>query len=162
MAAVVVLAVAGILKPGEAFGGFANSAVIMVGALFIVAAALRETGALEFVSQRFLGAVRSEWVALCCIATVATVASAFLNNTPIVAMLLPLILDWCRKHNVAPSKLLIPLSFCTVLGGGCTLIGTSTNLVMNGLMLQQGLPPLGFFELVGRACRARWWGSSIC
>lgn len=147
MGAVVLLAVVGILPPGEAFSGFANSAVIMVGALFVVAAALRETGALEFVSRRFLGKIRTERAALACIAIVATASSALLNNTPIVAMLLPLILDWCRKNNVAPSKLLIPLSFCTVLGGGCTLIGTSTNMVMNGLMIKRGLPSMGFFEL---------------
>ena len=73
--------------------------------------------------------------------------SAFLNNTPIVAMFLPISIDWCRRHQVSPSKLLIPLSYLAILGGTCTLIGTSTNLVVNGLMIQHDLPQMGMFEI---------------
>jgi hypothetical protein len=74
--------------------------------------------------------------------------SAFLNNTPIVAMLMPVVIDWCRRNSVSPSKLLIPLSFLTILGGTCTLIGTSTNLVVSGLMEKSVMGRgLGLFEL---------------
>jgi di/tricarboxylate transporter len=82
--------------------------------------------------------------------------SAFLNNTPIVAMFIPILTGWCKKNQVAPSRLLIPLSYLCILGGTCTLIGTSTNLVVNGLMLEfyqarpelmESLHPMGFFEL---------------
>ena len=147
VAAVVVLALAGVITPEEAFSGFANSGVLMVGALFVVAAALSETGVMSYLGQRFLGRVQTERAALLCIAAVAITSSAFLNNTPIVAMLLPVILDWCRKRQVSPSRLLIPLSFLTILGGTCTLIGTSTNLIMHGLMVKAGMPGIGFFEL---------------
>lgn len=152
--AVVVLALAQVISPAEAFGGFANSGVLMVAALFLVAAGLRETGVIDYVGQRLLGPVRSEFAALVCIACVAVVASAFLNNTPIVAMLLPIVIDWCRRHEVSPSRLLLPLSYLTILGGCCTLIGTSTNLVVHGLMLKRKIPGLGFFELglVGVPC----------
>ena len=73
--------------------------------------------------------------------------SAFLNNTPIVAMFLPVVIDWCRRNRVSPSKLLIPLSYLTILGGTCTLIGTSTNLVVNGLMVESGEPGMSLFEI---------------
>jgi di/tricarboxylate transporter len=150
VAAVVVLAIAGVITPEQAFGGFANSAVMMVGALFVVAAALRETGVMDYLGLRFLGKVKTEFAALVCIAAVCLTSSAFLNNTPIVAMLLPIVIDWCRKRSVSPSRLLIPLSFLTIFGGCCTLIGTSTNLVVHGLMLKADLPGMGFFE-IGRA-----------
>src|SRR5687768_2125617 len=103
VAAVVVLALAGIITPQEAFGGFANSGVLMIGALFVVAAGLRETGVMDYVGQRLLGRVETEFAALVCLAVVAMVKSLFLNNTPIVALLLPVVIDWCRKHGVAPS-----------------------------------------------------------
>ena len=89
-------------------------------------------------------------------ASVVAGMSAFLNNTPIVAMFIPIITDWCKKHRIEPSRLLIPLSYLSILGGTCTLIGTSTNLVVNGLMqeasasdpaLGESLAPMGFFEL---------------
>jgi di/tricarboxylate transporter len=150
VAAVVVLAIAGVITPEQAFGGFANAAVLMVGALFVVAAALRETGVMDYVGVQFLGRVKTEQAALVCLAGVCVTSSAFLNNTPIVAMLMPVVIDWCRRRGVSPSRLLIPLSFLTIFGGCCTLIGTSTNLVMHGLMLKANLPGLSFFE-IGRA-----------
>src|SRR5262245_59420345 len=151
LAAVVFLAVCRVITFDQAFGGFANSGVLLVGALFVVAAALRETGVLDYFGLRFLGRVRTEGAALLCITGVALTKSVFLSNTPIVAILIPVILDWCRKHQVSPSKLLMPLSFLTILGGACTLIGTSTNLVVHGLMIKSGLKELvrgmSFFEI---------------
>ncbi|MFO0819645.1 MAG: SLC13 family permease [Pirellulales bacterium] len=154
VAALVVLVLCRVLSPREAFAGFASPSVLMVGALFMVAAALRETGALDHIGQRFLGKVGTEPMALLWVSAVACISSAFLNNTTIVAMLLPVILDWCRKRSISPSRLLIPLSFTTILGGTCTLIGTSTNLVVQSHLIDKKLPPLTFFELgyVGIPC----------
>jgi len=161
----VLLALMGILKPEEAFAGFANSGVLMVGALFIVAAGLRETGVIDFLGNRFLGNVKTEQVAFLLMAAVAVSSSALLNNTTIVAMLLPVVLDWCRKRDVSPSRLLMALSFLTILGGTCTLIGTSTNLVVQSLLIKSqlqattaaeklSLQPMSFFEIgyVGVPC----------
>ncbi|MFO0871947.1 MAG: SLC13 family permease [Pirellulales bacterium] len=154
VAALVVLVLCRVVTPKEAFAGFASPSVLMVGALFMVAAALRETGAMDHLGQRFLGKVGTEPMALLWVSLVAVVSSALLNNTTIVAMLLPVILDWCRKRSVSPSRLLIPLSFMTILGGTCTLIGTSTNLVVQSHLVDKGLPPLSFLELgyVGIPC----------
>ncbi|MEY4178814.1 MAG: hypothetical protein RLY70_2388 [Planctomycetota bacterium] len=152
--ALVVLVLSGVLSPKDAFAGFASPSVLMVGALFMVAAALRETGALDHLGQRLLGKVNSERGGLLWVSSVATVSSALLNNTTIVAMLLPVVLDWCRKRSISPSRLLIPLSFATILGGTCTLIGTSTNLVVQSKLAEKGLPPMSFIELgyVGIPC----------
>jgi len=140
---VVLLAVFQIITPEEAFAGFANSGMLTVAALFIVAAAMRETGVLEHVGERFLGRVESEGKALVYLAVVVIPISMVLNNTPVVALLVPVLLSWCRKRRISPSRLLMPLSFLTILGGTCSLIGTSTNLVVQGLVTKQfnALPP---------------------
>ena len=152
----VIVTVAEITSPEEALSGFSNPAVLTVGALYVVAAALRQTGAIDRVGQWLFGRSNSERGVLVRMAVVLPGMSAFLNNTPIVAMFIPVLLDWCRKHRVAPSRLLIPLSYLCIFGGTCTLIGTSTNIVVNGLMqetarsspeLADGLSPIGFFEL---------------
>lgn len=132
-AAAALLAAAGVVAPAQALSGFANEGTITVAALFVVAAALRETAALD----RFggvLGTLHTERQALRRMSWAVTGLSAFLNNTAVVAMLLPGVVSWCRRNGVSPSRLLLPLSFLTVLGGTCTLIGTSTNLVVDGLM----------------------------
>lgn len=97
--------------------------------------------------MRLLGGSSDDKSALKRLAAVVIPSSAFLNNTPIVAMLMPVVLDWCRQRQVSPSKLLIPLSFLAILGGTCTLIGTSTNLVVHGMMIQHGMPGMGLFEI---------------
>jgi di/tricarboxylate transporter len=147
LAAVVLLTLQGVITPNDAFAGFSNSGMLTVAALFPVAAGLKETGFLDWVGHRVLGRAKSERGALARLTGVVLPLSAFLNNTPIVAMFLPIVLDWCRRVRVAPSKLLIPLSFLTILGGTCTLIGTSTNLVVNGLIIDAGLPPMSLFEI---------------
>jgi len=134
LGATVILGLAGILTPLEVFQGFSNESLLTVGALFVVAAALRETGALDMVGNLMMGKARTEKGAMTRMGAVLVPLSAFLNNTPIVAMFVPVVVDWCRKHRVSPSRLLIPLSYITILGGICTLIGTSTNLVVDGLM----------------------------
>lgn len=147
VAASALLAVLGIITPDEAFAGFANDGMLTVAMLFVVAAGLRDTGVLEYLGHRVLGRTRSEKAVLGRLAGVVLPMSAFLNNTPIVAMFLPVVIDWCRRNQVSPSKLLVPLSYLAILGGTCTLIGTSTNLVVNGLMIDNGLPGMHLFEI---------------
>lgn len=143
-----------IIKPDEAFAGFANSGMLTVAALFVVAAALSETGLMDHVADRLFGKVTTERGMLLRLAVLLITTSAFLNNTPIVAIMVPIVVAWCRQHRVSPSKLLIPVSFLTILGGCCTLIGTSTNLVMQGLLIKNKIAPMTLFEMgkVGLPC----------
>ncbi len=145
--AAVFLALFGIITPDETFAGFANQGMLTVAVLFVIAAALQETGVLEFIGTWLLGPARSERDLLGRTSAVVVPLSAFLNNTPIVAMFMPMLLNWCRRNNVSPSKVLIPLSYLAILGGTCTLIGTSTNLVVHGLMLDHDIPGIGMFEI---------------
>lgn len=142
------LAALGVITPKEALAGFANGGMLTVAALFVVAAGMRDTGILDYVGHGFLGPARSLNQAFFRLSGLVLPLSAFLNNTPIVAMLMPVVIDWCRRNSISPSKLLIPLSFLTILGGTCTLIGTSTNLVISGLMEESSIGRgLGLFEL---------------
>jgi di/tricarboxylate transporter len=145
--AMAVLALTGVITVQEAFAGFSNSGMLTVAFLFVVAAGLRETGVLNYVGTKLLGGASNDKGVLQRLVAVVIPSSAFLNNTPIVAMLMPVVLDWCRQRQVSPSKLLIPLSYLAILGGTCTLIGTSTNLVVHGLMIQHGIPGMGLFEI---------------
>ena len=145
--AIVVLSLCGVITAQEAFSGFVSGSLLMVAALFLVTAGLKETGVVDLIGAKVLGPARSELGGLIMLAVFALGTSAFLNNTPIVAMLIPVVIAWCRRQHVAPSKLLIPLSFMTILGGCCSRIGTSTNLVVDGLMIKEGLPEMGFFEI---------------
>ncbi len=147
MGATALFAVVGIISPTEAFAGFSNSGMLTVAFLFIVAAALRETGLLDMLGNRVLGGARTERGLIARLAMIVLPASAFLNNTPIVAMFVPPLLSWSRRRNISPSKVLMPLSFLAILGGTCTLIGTSTNLVINGLMETNGMPGMHLFEI---------------
>ena len=121
--------------------------MLTVAVLFVVVAGLRETGVLDYIGQHLLGKSRTERGVLLRLSGVVLPLSAFLNNTPIVAMFMPVVLDWSRRNQVSPSRLLIPLSYLAILGGTCTLIGTSTNLVINGLMIENGIPGLSLFEI---------------
>ena len=132
--AVVVLLMLGIIELKDAFAGFANPAVVTVAMLFIVTAGLQETGLLEYVGNWLLGRARTEAGAMARLSAMLLPLSAFLNNTPVVAMFVPVTMTWCRRNGISPSKLLIPVSYLAILGGTCTLIGTSTNLVVHGLM----------------------------
>jgi di/tricarboxylate transporter len=152
--AVVLLAALGVIAPAEGFSGFANSGMLIVAAMFIVAAGLRETGVMDYLGDRFLGHVETEARALFYMAVVLLPSAMVLNNTPKVALLVPVLIAWCRKRRISPSRLLMPLSFLSILGGTCSLIGTSTNLVVQGLLLKYGLKPMSFLEIgsVGLPC----------
>jgi len=140
-----VLLVGGVLTPKEALSGFANEGMLTVAVLFIVAHAARSSGSLTLLANRTMG--RSAGGPRSVLRMMGPVAgvSAFLNNTPIVAMFTPTIRDWALKRGLAPSKFLIPLSYAAIFGGTCTLIGTSTNLVVSGMLLEATGSPLGMF-----------------
>lgn len=124
----------GIISPTTALVGFANPAVLMIAALFVVAAGLRLTGVLDLIGSRLLGSVQTAGGVIARLTCVVLGLSAFINNTPVVAMFVPMLVDWSRRRGVSPSRVLIPLSYLAIMGGTCSLIGTSTNIVVNGLL----------------------------
>ncbi len=147
-AGLTVLLVSGVLLPEEALAGFANQGMLTVAVLYIVVSGLTETGAVGWIVQNILGQPRTTRHAQARLMAPAAVLSAFLNNTPVVAVFVPAVKEWARRNNLNLSKLLIPLSYASIAGGTCTLIGTSTNLVVNGLLVDEvGLPGLGMFDL---------------
>ncbi len=146
--ALAVLVFAGALEPVEALSGFSNPGLITVALLFVVVAGLVDTGAVHALGVRLLGRPKSVVAAQTRLMLPVTAISAFLNNTPVVAMLIPVVEDWSRRCQISVSKLMIPLSYAAILGGTCTIIGTSTNLVVHGMVLSQtDLGPMGFFEI---------------
>jgi di/tricarboxylate transporter len=147
LAGLVLLGATGVLTPEETFSGFANPAMATVAALFVLSAAMRETGALELTLGRLFGRAKTEFGAMIRTLPALGFLSAFLNNAPIVAMMTPLVIDWCRRNRIAPSRMLIPLSYSTILGSTITVIGTSVTLAVAGLVTQAGMKPLSLFEL---------------
>jgi di/tricarboxylate transporter len=145
--AVIVLLVLGVVTPAEAFYGLSNPAPITVAALYVLARAVEKTGALQPALNAALGDGDGIRTSLARLLTPSAAASAFLNNTPIVAMLVPQVCEWAKRRGKSPSLYLMPLSFAVILGGVVTLIGTSTNLVVSGLLEASGQPPIGMFEL---------------
>lgn len=134
MGVLLVLLIAGVLTPDEAIGGFANEGLITVAMLYVVAAAMKETGAMARITSVLLGRPKDERSAQIKLTLPVAAMSAFINNTPIVAMFLPTLDGVARRCRIAPSKLYMPLSFASILGGVCTLIGTSTNVIVAGLL----------------------------
>ncbi|MGI3130182.1 SLC13 family permease [Halopseudomonas pachastrellae] len=147
MAALAFLVISGILAPPQALAGFANTGVITIATLYVVAAGLKETGAVQWVASRLLGQPSSVRGAQLRMLLPTSFLSAFMNNTTVVAMFIPAIQDWAQRLRISASKLLLPLSYATILGGTCTLIGTSTNLVVDGLLQSKTGTHLGLFEL---------------
>jgi di/tricarboxylate transporter len=138
----------GLLTIEDGVRGFANPGVLTIAALFVVVVGLRETGAIDWIASALLGRPRSERGALLRVMTPVAGLSAFLNNTPVVAMMIPAVQDWAKRLKLAPSRLLLPLSYAAILGGTCSLIGTSTNLVVAGLVMSHdALEPLGMFDI---------------
>lgn len=147
MAALALLVISGVLKPASALAGFANPGVITIATLYIVASGLKETGAVQWIARKLLGHPKSTSGAQLRMVAPTGVLSAFMNNTAVVAMFIPAIQDWAQRLQIPASKLLLPLSYAAILGGTCTLIGTSTNLVVDGMLQSQLGINLGLFEL---------------
>lgn len=144
----VVLMVLGILTPRESMAGFSHPAPLTVAALLIVSQGLLRTGALDFMTRSVISWSNGRSAAaLLILLAVTGVFSAFINNTPVVILAIPIALAICGKYSISPSKLLIPVSFISILAGTSTLIGTSTNIVVSNLGASQGMEPLGMFEL---------------
>ena len=145
--AVVALLVAGVIEPAEAFSGFGNAAPITVAALYVVAAGIERTGVLNRIVDFVLGSGGGERRTLTRLLVPTATASAFLNNTPIVAMMVPPVSRWSQRMGRSVSRYLMPLSYAAIVGGMVTLIGTSTNVVVSGLLEASGFEPMGFFEI---------------
>ena len=159
LAALTTLLVSGVLGTREALAGFANEGVMTVAILYVVVAGLRDTGAMTALAQEWFGRPRSVAAAQLRMMLPVAGISAFMNNTPLVAAMLPAVSDWGRRLQIPLSQLLLPLSYAAILGGLCTLIGTSTNVIVAGLMrdaVANGSADRGlsFFTLtpVGLAC----------
>ncbi|HXE58781.1 MAG TPA: SLC13 family permease [Gemmatimonadales bacterium] len=147
MGATITLLLAGIVTPTEAFAGFGNPAPITVAALYILARAVEKTGLMQPLLGILLGRSRDGRGSLARLLPASAAASAFLNNTPLVAMLIPPITDWAERSGRSPSRYLLPLSYAVILGGVITVMGTSTNLVVSGLLEARGVAPMGLFEI---------------
>ncbi|MBK8011280.1 MAG: SLC13 family permease [Deltaproteobacteria bacterium] len=134
LGAVFVLLSTGVVTPEGAFAGFANTSILTVAFLYVVATGAKETGATEIIARPLLQRVRSTRDAQARLLAPVVAMSAFVNNTPIVSMFIPVLTGLSKRTGIAPSKLFMPLSFASILGGVCTLIGTSTNVVVAGLV----------------------------
>ena len=143
----VVFISTGIISIDEALSGFSNKGVITVAVLFIIAGSIQKTSYIYSFANQFLGKRGEGKRTHLRIMFPVTVLSAFINNTPVVAIFIPMIRKWAINNNISPSKLLIPISYASIFGGLLTLIGTSTNLVVSGLLEEYGFEPLGMFEI---------------
>ncbi len=139
----VLLVVTGTLSASEAFAGFGNDIVITIAGLFMLTGGLAKTGVIDAVGRRLQGiAGKSEFRMAAMVMMVAALCAAFMKNTTTTAIFLPVVLGIAARKSIHPSKLLMPLAFGAILGGTCTLIGTSTNLAVSGAMTRYGLAAL--------------------
>jgi di/tricarboxylate transporter len=145
--ALAALMLLGIVEPRQALAGFGNEQLHTVALLFIAAAALRSAGSLGVLTSRLMIPTRNLSLAVLRLSLPVALLSSVLNNTPIVAMLIPEVRAWARRTGIPASRLLIPLSYAAIVGGLITIIGTSTNLVVIGLVNEAGRQPIGFLEI---------------
>ena len=144
----MVLVLTGILKPDEAFAGFSNEIIIILASIFVVSGALQRTGIIDAMGARLhkvAGGSRNSL--LLAVMAIVSGVSSFMNNTTATAIFLPPVLGMARRSKVSASKLLMPLAFASILGGTCTLIGTSTNVAVSGYIAKSGMEPLSLFEI---------------
>ena len=146
--ALTILSASGILNANDALSGFSNSGLITVAGMFVVAAGMHASGAIDLLVNNLLGRPETSRAALNRMFWPVAFLSSFLNNTPVVATMIPAIYSWSRKIGISPSKLMIPLSYTAILGGTVTLIGTSTNLIVNGqYQVLTGEPGFSLFSI---------------
>jgi len=144
----VTLMVTGILSPLEAVAGFANPAVITVGAMFLISRAMVRSGVVDSIAQKVISSSRGNAkIAIAVTMLIVAIVSAFINNTPVVVLFIPVVLSMSCEFGFSPSKVLIPISYASILAGTCTLIGTSTNIIISDLSASYGYGTLKMFEL---------------
>ncbi|HPX60265.1 MAG TPA: sodium:proton antiporter, partial [Deltaproteobacteria bacterium] len=137
----------GIISTEDAISGFSNPATVTVGAMFVLSAGLFKTGAVSLVGNLLARVGRiSFWLVLIVMMLLVGTLSAFINNTAAVAIFLPIALGIARDCGVSAGRLLMPLSFASMFGGVCTLVGTSTNILVSSIAERHGLPAIGMFE----------------
>ncbi len=144
----VVLMLSGILTPSEAFSGFSNPIIIILASIFIVSGALVRTGILRWFTERLIVLIKAPKILMVTLFTSSGVISALVSNTSSTAVLMPVTLELSRKSKIPAQQLLMPLAFASILGGTCTVIGTSTNMAASGYLESMGLEPLAVFEFV--------------
>ncbi|MDE0806092.1 MAG: SLC13 family permease [Longimicrobiales bacterium] len=146
LALLTVLLATDLLSLEEAISGFSNQAVLTVGLMFVLSSALVKTGFLEVVADKLSYGNKNSWVTIGFFLLITSITSAFINNTAAVAIFIPLALHLSQRLHISPSKLLIPLSYAGIYGGTITLIGTSTNLLVNSIAVDNGITPFTMFE----------------
>ena len=146
--AITVLTIGGVITPSQALSGFANDQLAVIVMLLVLSGVVRRSTMVENLFGRMLPKTLSANTFMAKMMGMVSVSSAFFNNTPLVAMMMPYVYDWCKKKKIAPSRMLIPLSYAAILGGCCTLIGSSTNLIVNGMAIEAGLDSLNIFDFV--------------
>lgn len=145
----VTLMLTGVISPQEGISGFSNPATITVAFMFVLSDALLKTGALQHLAHHLSGVFKSNYLrGMILMMGLIAVISAFVNNTPVVAVFIPVIIQIAYSAGINPTKMLIPLSFASILGGTCTLIGTSTNILVSGIAEESGLEAFGMFQLL--------------
>ena len=149
---VIILGIFGVLTPSEILRGFGNEQIAVILLLLLLGDVIRRTAVVELIFDRLFKSAKSNRGFLSRMTLLISGFSAFLNNTPLVAVMIPYVHSWCKRNNISPSKFMMPLSYAAILGGCATLIGTSTNLIVNGLVVDQniipGLEPLKIFDFV--------------
>ena len=143
---IVALVFSGVISPEEGVAGFSNPATITVAFMFVLSAALLKTGALQVLAYHLSASFKKNYiVGITLMMLMVAVISAFINNTPVVAVFIPVVIQIAHASGISPGKLLIPVSFASIFGGTCTLIGTSTNIVVSGVAEKAGLPGFSMF-----------------
>ena len=152
----MALMVTGVLKPEQALSGFSSTSVVVVGVLFVVVAGLVHTGVLQWIVRYVLGSPNKYWCAIVRLMLPVALLSSILSNTTVVALLIDVVKVWSKKLNISPSRLLIPLSYASGMGGICTLIGTPPNLIISSFYTKETGIELSIFTptLVGLFCLA--------
>lgn len=151
----VILALSGILTPKETFEGFSSDFMIILASIFIISGALSETGLLDKIGAQMITRLKSKTLFIGYTMFITATFSAFMNNTTVTALVTGPVVGICRKLNISPSKVLIPVAYSSILGGTCTLIGTSTNVAVSGYIGEVGMESLRFFETL-------WIGLILC
>ena len=144
----LTLMLTGVITPEQGVAGFSNKATITVAFMFILSAALLKTGALQYTAHKLSDTFRYNFnLGIVLMMVLIAIISAFINNTPVVAIFIPVVIQIAHSSGQSPMKMLIPLSFASIFGGMCTLVGTSTNILVSGIAEEQGLEPIGMFEM---------------